>query len=108
MPDEAVKALFVYKYIVGAERLGSALDILLSEIYIDDIVLVTPSVLRRKLLELAVHARARNAVPFTVTSACLLVVGGNADNDECSHLAQPLHLPALAPTWMAHPFHRPR
>ena len=32
MPSEDVLALLVYEYVVGAERLGSALDTLLGEI----------------------------------------------------------------------------
>ena len=102
VPNEAVSALFIYMHIVGAERLGAALDLLLADFDTDDAVIaLTPSVLRRKLLELAVHARARDAVPFTVTAACLLVVGGIVDDQECAHLAAPLHVPALAPAWFA-------
>ena len=60
VPNDAVAALFVYMHIVGAERLGAALDVLLADFDIDDAALaLTPSVLRRKLLERAVHARAR-------------------------------------------------
>ena len=52
VPNEAVKALFVFMYIVGAERLGSALDVLLADLDLDNAVVLTPSVLRRrKLLE---------------------------------------------------------
>ena len=102
VPNDAVAALFVYMHIVGAERLGAALDVLMAYFDIDDAAIaLTPSVLRRKLLERAVHARARDVGPFTVTAACLLVVGGNADDQECAHLAAPLHVPALAPAWFA-------
>ena len=57
VPNEEVMALFVYMHVVGAERMGAALDVLLEELDIDDTVVLTPSVLRRKLLE---HAPARS------------------------------------------------
>ena len=101
VPNEEVMALFVYMHVVGAERMGAALDVLLEELDIDDTVVFTASVLRRKLLEHALHARARDATPFTVTRACLLVVGGLADDNECANLTAPMHVPALAPAWFA-------
>ena len=46
VPNEAVAALFVYMHIVGAERLGAALDVLLADFDTDDAVIaLTPSVL---------------------------------------------------------------
>ena len=52
LPSEDVLALLVYEYVVGAERLGSALDTLLGDIDDNVAIALTPSVLRRKLLEL--------------------------------------------------------
>ena len=99
LPSEDVLALLVYEYVVGAERLGSALDTLLGEIDDNGATALTPSVLRRKLLELGTSLRASNPVPFTVTAACLMVVGGATDDHDCTHLPTPLHCPALAPGW---------
>ena len=99
LPSEDVLALLVYEYVVGAERLGSALDTLLGEIDDNGATALTPSVLRRKLLELGTSLRASNPVPFTVTAACLMVVGGASDDHDCTHLPTPLHCPALAPGW---------
>ena len=102
VPAEDVLGLLVYEHIVGAERLGAALDTILAALDSTDFgMAVAPSVLRRKLLELGAKLRGTNGVPFTVTAACLIVVGGNADNLECSHLATPLALPPISPTWFA-------
>ena len=90
VPAEDMLDLFVYEYMVGAERLGAALDLLLSSYDSDIDSVVTPSVLRRRFLEIGAKLRAADPVPFTVTAACLLVVGGNADNLECAALATPL------------------
>ena len=66
------------------------MDLLLSSFEADIDSVVTPSFLRRKFLELGTKLRAADPVPFTVTMACLLVVGGNADNLDCTALATPL------------------
>ena len=95
--SDAVGPLFVYEYIVGAERLGAACDALLASC--DLASAVTPSFLRRRLLVLAVQLRANNPLPFVVTPACLLVVGGAADNTEAGNLAFPLAIPPLSPHW---------
>lgn len=57
--------------------MGAACDALLASC--DLASAVTPSFLRRRLLVLAVQLRANNPLPFVVTPACLLVVGGAAD-----------------------------
>ena len=100
LPAEDMLDLFVYEYIVGAERLGAALDLLLKSFESDIDTVCTPSVLRRKFLELGIKLREADPVPFTVTLACLLVVGGNADNLECSNLATPMIVPPLVPVWI--------
>ena len=99
VPSDDMLDSFVSHYIVGAERLGSALDVLLDSLDFDASTLVTPSLLRRMLLELGTKVRVANPGPFTVTLACLLVVGGPDDDVECSHLAMPLHTPAIEPSW---------
>ena len=99
VPSQDVVDLYVYQYMVGAERLGSALDLLLDKLDEEASAVLTPSLLRRKLLELGTHMREVNPAPFTVTLACLLVVGGLADDQECSHLAMPLPTPAIEPSW---------
>ena len=67
LPAEDMLDLFVYEYIVGAERLGAAMDLLLSSLEDDIDAAITPSVLRRKFLELGTKLRAADPVPFTVT-----------------------------------------
>ena len=64
VPSEDVLALFVYQHMVGAERLGAALDVLLDALDIDNAIILTPSLLRRYLLELG--KRLRPANPQTV------------------------------------------
>ena len=83
---DEVAALFVYEYVVGAERMGAALDTVLAAYDTEVNTPVSPSVLRRKLLLLSVQLRATDPTVFTVTAACLLVVGGNADNVELAAL----------------------
>ena len=89
----------MYEHMIGAERLGAALDLLLSALTINEPL--TPSVLRRHLLRLAATMRPEQPVPLTVTVACLLVVGGNADNLECGALATALGTPPLDPNWFS-------
>ena len=72
--SDEVRELYVYEHVVGAARLGAALDCLLGSY--DDTTITTPSVLRRRLLALAAVLRAEQPGVFTVTRACLLVVGG--------------------------------
>ena len=78
--SDEVRNLYLYEYVIGAERIGAALDCLLGSY--DDLEPHTPSVLRRRLLALATVLRAEQPGVFTVTRACLLVVGGDADNLE--------------------------
>ena len=85
VPADDVVDLYVFHYIVGAERLGTALDLLLDQLDVEASAVLTPSLLRRKLLELGTRMREANSGPFTVTLACLLVVGGPDDD-----LAAPL------------------
>ena len=99
VPSEDILGLFVYQHLVGAERLGAALDVLLDAYDTEAAGMLTPSLLRRNLLELSKRLRSANPGPFTVTLACLLVVGGPDDDLECSHLAMPLHTPAIEPSW---------
>ena len=94
-----VGVLLVYEHMIGAERLGAALDLLLSALTNNEPL--TPSVLRRHLLRLAATMRPEQPVPLTVTVACLLVVGGNADNLECGALATPIGTPPLDPNWFS-------
>ena len=78
--SDEVHDLYLYEYVMGAERLGAALDCLLGAH--DTMEPHTPSVLRRRLLALGAVLRAEQPGVFTVTRACLLVVGGDADNLE--------------------------
>ena len=77
IPHADVLVLRVYEHMVGASRLGAAIDKLVTA-YIekngDDVT--TPSVVRRCFLELAIHLRGESAVSFTVTPSCLFVGGG--------------------------------
>ena len=93
VPSEDLLDLFIYQHIVGAERLGAALDVLLDSLDLEAAATPTLSLLRRHLLELGKRLRPANPQPFTVTLACLLIVGGADDDLECSHLAMPLHTP---------------
>ena len=97
--DEVAEFLF-YMYVVGAERLGAACDMVLTGYDNDDPV--SPSVLRRFFLDTAETLRADQPVPFTVTASCLLLVGGMADNLECQNLAVPVVVPPLSPAWFVH------
>ena len=97
---DEVADLFIYMYVVGAERLGAALDMVLTGYDNDDPV--SPSVLRCYFLVTAETLRAEQPVPFTVTASCLLVVGGQADNLECQQLAAPVIVPPLSPAWFGH------
>ena len=49
--SDEVRNLYLYEYVIGAERLGAALDCLLGSY--DTMEPHTPSVLRRRLLALA-------------------------------------------------------
>ena len=49
---EDLLGLFVYQHMVGAERLGAALDVLLEAFDTESADMLTPSLLRRNLLEL--------------------------------------------------------
>ena len=95
--SDAVGHSHVYMYMVGAERLGAALDAVMALFEGDDTL--TPSVLRCRLLRLARQLRAKQPVPFTVTHSCLLTVGGDADNLDCVALAVPMAVPPLFPPW---------
>ena len=97
--DEVAEFL-IYMYVVGAERLGAACDMVLTGYDNDDPV--SPSVLRRYFLDTAETLRAEQPVPFTVTASCLLLVGGMADNLECQNLAAPVAVPPLSPAWFVH------
>ena len=92
--------MVLYMHVVGAERLGAALDSVLGG-YSDNTVL-PPSVLRRQLLEVATRLRGQDRTPFAVTAACLLVVGGNADNLELRNLATAVVTPPTRPDWISH------
>ena len=111
--SDEVRELYVYEHVVGAARLGAALDCLLGSY--DDTTITTPSVLRRRLLALAAVLRAEQPGVFTVTRACLLVVGGVADNLEVAAIpppappggaaapaAAPAAIPPLSPAWFEH------
>ena len=87
-------------YVVGAERLGAACDMVLTGYDNDDPV--SPSVLRRYFLDTAETLRAEQPVPFTVTASCLLLVGGMADNLDGQNLAAPMLVPPLSPAWFVH------
>ena len=100
-----VLALRVYEYMVGASRLGAAIDKLVTA-YIEkngDGV-TTPSVVRRYFLELDIHLRGESAVSFTVTPSCLFVVGGTVVSGRCRmhlphELTTALPTPAIEPAW---------
>ena len=52
VPSKELLGLFVYQHMVGAERLGAALDVLLEAFDTESADMLTPSLLRRNLLEL--------------------------------------------------------
>ena len=88
---DEVADFLIYMYVVGAERLGAACDMVLTGYDSDDPV--APSVLRRYFLDTAETLRAEQPVPFTVTASCLLLVGGMADNLDGQNLAAPMLVP---------------
>ena len=90
---DEVRAFFIYQYVVGAERLGAALDLALGGY--DDNTPISPSVLRSHLLRVVATLRGDQPIPFTATAACLIIVGGQADNFEGSNLATPLLCPPM-------------
>jgi hypothetical protein len=94
---DEVAPLQVYMYLIGAERLGTALDVVLSSL--TTFAPVVPSVLRRAIVSKAEVLRSGNPNPFKVTAACLLLVGGADDDDDCSGLDPPLSTPAVSPAW---------
>ena len=98
--EPAVVPLAVYMYIIGAERLGIALEAALSKHASDDEV--SPSVLRHHLARHAAGLRATNPEHFIVSAPDLLLVGGDADNAEMSNMPAPRALPTLDPPWFAH------
>ena len=95
---DEVAELFVYMYVVGAERLGAACDMVLTGYDNDDPV--SPSVLRRYFLDISETLRAEQPLPFTMTASCLLLVGGMADNLDGQNLAAPMLVPPLSPAWL--------
>ena len=97
---DEVCSFFIYQYFVGAERLGAALDLALGGY--DDNTPISPSVLRSHLLRVAATLRGDQPIPFTATAACLIIVGGQADNLEGSNLATPLLCPPISPAWAGH------
>jgi len=94
---DEVASLQVYMYVIGAERLGTALDVVLASLA--NSAPVAPSVLRRAIVSKAEVLRSGNPNPFKVTAACLLLVGGADDDDDCGHLDPPLSTPAASPAW---------
>ena len=95
-----VAILCVYEYMVGAERLGAALDSILNRLNENEAI--TPSVLRRKMLALAASLRVETPALFCVTIACLFVVGGDADNLELGALTPAQPIWPLSPPWFGH------
>ena len=96
--NDAVKQLLVYEYLLGCERCGAAIDCLLA--HWTDNTPVSPSVLRKFFITTAVRLRAETPATFTVTPACMLLVGGAADDAELRALATPLTTPPCMPVWM--------
>ena len=88
LADDASR-LLLYCFVIGAERLGAALEALLQHYTANDAV--TPSVLRAWLLRKAAQLREADATPFTVTAGCMLVVGGDDDDTDMAlvHAASP-------------------
>ena len=96
--SDEVASLYVYEYMVSPERMGAALDFVLSSYEYTD--KVTPSVFRRRLLLLAGRLRIEQPMIFIVTLACLMVVGGNADDLACGDLPAPMNVGMpLSPAW---------
>ena len=98
--EPAVVPLAVYMYIIGAERLGIALDAALSKHASD--AEMSPSLLRHRLSRNAAGLRGTNPEHFEVVATDLLLVGGDADNAEMSNTSTPRALPALDPAWFIH------
>ena len=98
---DEVADLLVYKFMVGAERMGAAADLLLGKC---DLTLeaTSPSVLRADLLRISVGLRASQPISFTITINCLIIVGGDPDNLECGALAVALLTPPISPVWCGH------
>ena len=96
--NDAVKQLLVYEYLLGCERCGAAIDCLLA--HWTDNTPVSPSVLRKFFITTAVRLRAETPATFTVTPACMLLVGGAADDTELRALATPQTTPSCMPVWM--------
>ena len=71
--NDAVKQLLVYEYLLGCERCGVAIDCLLA--HWTDNLPVSPSVLRKFFITSAVRLRTETPATFTVTPACMLLVG---------------------------------
>ena len=71
--NDAVKQLLVYQYLLGCERRGVAIDCLLA--HWTDNLPVSPSVLRKFFITSAVRLRTETPATFTVTPACMLLVG---------------------------------
>ena len=103
IPSEDVLTLFVYEHMVGAERLGTALDMMINE-YTDreGYAAVSPSVLQRFCQTASIRLRKVNVQAFTVTPSYLLIVGGTIDDLDCATLPTPLECPALLTSWCAH------
>ena len=98
--EPAVLPLAVYMYIIGAKRLGIALDAALSKHASDDEL--SPSVLRHQLARHAAALRGTNPEHFMVSAPDLILVGGDADDAEMATMTTPRALPALDPAWFAH------
>ena len=98
---DEVADLLVYKFMVGAERMGAAVDLLLDKCNLTREA-TSPSVLRADFLRISVGLRASQPIPFTITITCLIVVGGDPDNLECGALAVPLLTPPISPVWCGH------
>ena len=96
--NDAVKQMLVYEYLLGCERCGVAIDCLLA--HWNDNKPVSPSVLRKFFITTAVRLRSETPATFTITPACMLLVGGAADDAEIRALAAPMATPACMPVWM--------
>ena len=66
-----VGVLLVYEHMIGAERLGAALDLLLGALTNNEPL--TPSVLRRHLLRLAATMRPEQPVPLSSSLSLALL-----------------------------------
>jgi hypothetical protein len=96
--NDAVKQLLVYEHLLGCERIGVAIDCLLA--HWTDNTAVSPSVLRKFFITTALRLRSETPATFTVTPACMLLVGGTADDAEVRALAAPMATPACMPVWV--------